>query len=98
MSKVSLEFTLPEEQQEMELAVNAHRYREALLDFSETVLRSIVKYDSVPTQLKVSIEEVLRAEFSMEYSAAIEEVILLTASYLKDQLHESLSNNEISLY
>jgi hypothetical protein len=46
MSKGILEFTLPEEQPEFDLAVNAGKYHSALWEFSQR-LRGLIKHSDV---------------------------------------------------
>lgn len=45
----TLTFTLPEEQDEFELAANAHKYLAAIQDFDD-YLRSQLKYCDLPAQ------------------------------------------------
>lgn len=57
----SLNFTLPEEQEDFELAVNAPRYQRAIQDFAEH-LRAQLKYGELPDPEREVMER-LREKF-----------------------------------
>lgn len=60
MATAKLEFNLPEEQTEFELAVNASKYHSVLWDLDQ-YLRGIVKYNSDVEQLsKADTCEIVR--------------------------------------
>jgi hypothetical protein len=47
--KAKLEFELPEDQYEFEVASNAHKYKRCLEDF-DNYLRSRLKYETIQTE------------------------------------------------
>jgi len=57
MSKLTLEFTLPEETEEMRTAVNAGNMRSAVVEF-DSFLRGVLKYDTHPYLDNETVEKV----------------------------------------
>ena len=55
--KATLEFNLPEENEEFELAKNAVKYSIVLDEVDERLFRQPLKYDNVPPALKKAIAE-----------------------------------------
>ncbi len=55
--KATLEFNLPEENPEFDLAMNGPKYHSALWDI-ENKLRQWVKYETAPESVEMLIEEI----------------------------------------
>jgi len=47
--KATIEFTLPEEQEDFQIAVNAYKYKMSLEDF-DSYLRARLKYEDIPDE------------------------------------------------
>jgi hypothetical protein len=63
MSKVTIEFNLPEEQSEYEVAHNAAKYLRVLTDFDQ-YLRNLIKYKSDTTEYKNFNPQMAREELN----------------------------------
>ncbi len=71
MPKVTIEFNLPEEREEFELANKAGAYMAAIADIQE-MLRKIRKYDSAPTP---DLQEILDEDNVRDTIALIEQEV-----------------------
>lgn len=90
MSKGILEFNLPEDKEDFEMAQNGWKFRVALQEIDEDLLRSLVKYDA-PKGTETS-------ELYVKLTEAEKEIVRNFVDALRSDFYEIINERGANLY
>lgn len=101
MPKATLEFNLPEEQDEYEMTMKAGAMHSAIWDFDQRYLRNIVKY-GVDSDMVSKVKEMLKNDYLEEARVMpsdehIKLLIEATAQMIRSHLYMELEDAGASL-
>ena len=90
MSKAILEFNLPEDREDFEMAQNGWKFRVALQEIDEDLLRALVKYDA-PKGTETS-------ELYSKLTDAEKEIVRNFVDALRSDFYEIINETGATLY
>lgn len=90
MSKAILEFNLPEDREDFEMAQNGWKFRAALQEIDDDLLRALVKYGQ-PRSVRL-------ADFYDKLSQDDKKIIAEFVDVLRADMYEIINDKGVALY